>query len=134
LIAAMTGLDTNVLVRYIVRDDAAQTKRADGLMRGLTPEKPAFISMVALAELIWVLNSYYRMPKAELIHCIERLLNAQNLVTEGAAAVRMAAERFARAKCDFADCLIERSGFIAGCRRTVTFDANAAGSAGMTLL
>jgi predicted nucleic-acid-binding protein len=130
----MTGLDTNVLLRYIVRDDPAQTERADILLQEFTPETPGFISLVALAELFWVLRSFYRMPKAELIVCLERLLNSQNLVLEAGAAVRLAIVKFAGARCDFADCLIERSGFSCGCTRTVTFDANAAKSTGMVLL
>lgn len=130
----MTGLDTNVLVRYIVRDEPAQVKRADTLLRGFTQEMPGFISLVALAELSWVLRSYYRMPKAQLIACLERLLNSQNLVLEGSAAVRMAIVKFAGGKCDFADCVIERSGFLGGCSRTFTFDTNAAKSTGMILL
>lgn len=130
----MTGLDTNVVVRYIVRDDRAQAGRADAAIKACTPDDPGFIPLVALAELAWVLRSVYRMPKTELITCIERLLNAQNLVMEGAPAIRMALDRFVRAKCDFTDCLIERSSFLAGCQSTVTFDGQAARAAGMCLL
>jgi len=130
----MTGLDTNVLVRYIVRDDAAQTERADTLLQEFSPEAPGFISLVALAELFWVLRTYYRMPKAELILCLERLLNSMNLILEGDAAVRLAITKFASARCDFADCLIERLGFQSGCTHTFTFDTNAAKSTGMVLL
>lgn len=89
--------------------------------------------MVSLVETVWMLRAYYRMPKAELLLCLERLFNAQNLVIEGASAVGMALDRFRVAKCDFADCLIERAGHLAGCKHTVTFDANAAKS-GMKLL
>jgi predicted nucleic-acid-binding protein len=130
----MTGLDTNVLVRYIVRDHRVQAQRADAQIEACTQTDPGFVSMVALAETAWVLRSYYRMPKTDLAICIERLLNAQNLVVEGEDAVRPALERFAQTNCDFADALIERSGHRAGCKHTVTFDANAAKTAGMKLL
>ncbi|MGO9437064.1 MAG: PIN domain-containing protein [Terracidiphilus sp.] len=130
----MIGLDTNVLVRYIVRDDRAQAQRADAAIRACTAKEPGFVAMVSLAEMAWVLRSYYRMPKAQLLICIERLFDAQNLVMEGAPAVRMALDRFARANCDFTDCLIERSGHQAGCRHTVTCDVNASKTAGMKLL
>lgn len=130
----MTGLDTNVLVRYIVRDDRAQAQRADAVIRTCTTEDPGFISIVSLAEMVWVLRSYYGMPKDQLLVCLERLFNANNLVMEGAAAIRMALDRFARANCDFHDCLIERCGHAAGCSRTVTFDIRAARSAGMQKL
>jgi predicted nucleic-acid-binding protein len=130
----MTGLDTNVLIRYIVRDDQAQTERVDSLLQEFTPETPGFISLVALAEFSWVLRSYYHMPKAQLIVCIERLLNSRNLILESNAAVRQALVKFASARCDFADCLIERSGFLLGCTRTFTFDTIAAKSTEMILL
>jgi predicted nucleic-acid-binding protein len=130
----MTGLDTNVLVRYIVRDDLAQMERADTLLQEFSPKTPGFISLVALAELSWVLRSYYHMPKAVFIVCLERLLNSRNLILESDAAVRQALVKYASAKCDFADCLIERSGFLGGCTRTFTFDTNAAKSTGMVLL
>lgn len=130
----MTGFDTNVLVRYIVRDDLTQTERVDSLLQEFSPEMPGFISLVALAELTWVLRSYYRMPKAELAVCLERLSNSRNLILESDAAVRLAISKFVGARCDFADCLIEISGFLSGCTRTVTFDTNAAKSTGMVLL
>jgi predicted nucleic-acid-binding protein len=130
----MTGLDTNVLVRYIVRDDPGQTERVDTLLQKFTPDTSGFISLVALAELSWVLRSYYHMPKAELVVCLKRLSNSRNLILENDAAVRLAISKFVGASCDFADCLIEISGFLSGCSRTVTFDTNAAKSTGMVLL
>jgi len=130
----MTGLDTNVLVRYIVRDDFAQAERADAVLNECTAEEPGFVAIVSLTEMVWVLRSYYRMPKVALITCIERLFNAENLVMESAQAIRQALDRFAQAKCDFTDCLIERCGHLAGCRHTVTFDVNAAKTSGMKLL
>ena len=130
----MTGLDTNVLVRYIVRDDFAQAERADAVLNECTAEEPGFVAIVSLTEMVWVLRSYYRIPKVALITCIERLFNAENLVMESAQAIRQALDRFAQAKCDFTDCLIERCGHLAGCRHTVTFDVNAAKTSGMKLL
>ncbi len=50
----MVGIEANVLVRYIVRDDAAQTAKADGLLQRLTPTDPGYVTIVALSELIWV--------------------------------------------------------------------------------
>jgi predicted nucleic-acid-binding protein len=130
----MTGLDTNVLVRYIIRDDPAQTERADALLQEFTRKTPGFISLVALAEMFWVLRRYYRMPKVELILCLERLLDSPELSVENQATVYEAVQRFAQCKADFTDCLIERSGHRNGCRETVTFDVNAAKHAGMRLL
>ncbi|MGH9604463.1 MAG: PIN domain-containing protein [Terracidiphilus sp.] len=130
----MRGLDTNVLVRFFTLDDLVESKRAELFLQTLTPEAPGFVTIVSVVELVWVLRSRYRLPKAQLILCLERLLNSPELVVESHAALTQALGRFAAAKADFADCLIERLGHAAGCRNTVTFDLSAAKAAGMTLL
>jgi predicted nucleic-acid-binding protein len=130
----MTGIDTNVLVRFIVRDDPSQTRRADNLLDNLTHENPGFVSSVALAEIVWVLQSNYGMPKNELVLCIERLLQSRSLLLENEPAVRQALNIFTYSNADFADCHIERTCSSAGCRRTVSIDKDAAKSAGMTLI
>ena len=130
----MTGIDTNVLLRYIVRDDATQTPKADKLLDGFTKERPGFICTVALAEVAWALRSNYRMPKKNLIECLEALLRSRNLVLENEPVVRLGLDLYRNSKADFADCVIERTCRFAGCKRTVTFDEDAAKSAGMELL
>jgi len=130
----MTGLDTNILVRFFTKDDPTQAGRAKKLLRTLTIESPGFVSLVSLIELIWVLRSQYHWSKAQLMFSLERLLNSSELVLEGHAAVTQALRRFATVKADFADCLIERCCHLAGCRHTVTFDVDASKSAGMSLL
>jgi predicted nucleic-acid-binding protein len=130
----MTGLDTNILVRFFTKDNIEQSSRAVDLMRTLTPESPGFVSLVSLIELVWVLRSQYRLSKSELIQCLEQLLNIHDLVVESQTAVTLALRRFASGKVDFADCLIERSGAAAGCGETVTFDVDASRFAGMRLL
>jgi predicted nucleic-acid-binding protein len=130
----MIGIDTNVLVRFFAQDDAAQSTRVDSLLQTLSPQNPGFVSVVSLIELIWVLRSQYHVSRSELIECLERLLNSPELVIENQPAVTQAIDRFSVAKADFSDCLIERSGHLAGCRQTVTFDVNAAKTSGMKLL
>ena len=53
----MIGLDTNVLVRYIMQDDAKQSLKATKLMESLTVDEPGFVSLVAVVKLGWVLSS-----------------------------------------------------------------------------
>jgi predicted nucleic-acid-binding protein len=130
----MTGLDTNILVRFLTKDDLDQGSRVKELLRTLTPESPGFISLISLIELVWVLRSRYFVNKGQLIQHLEQLLNSSELVLESHAAVTQALDRFAGAKADLADCLIERCGHLAGCRDTVTFDVGASKSAGMRLL
>jgi|SRR5208282_722731 len=130
----MIGIDTNILARFLAQDDAEQGQRADSLLQTLSPQDPGFVSLVSLIELAWVMRSRYRVSRSELIQSLERLLNSPELVIESQQTVAQAIVRFGAAKTDFADCLIERSGHVAGCRHTVTFDENAAKTSGMKLL
>jgi predicted nucleic-acid-binding protein len=130
----MTGLDTNILVRFFAKDDPIQSATAKEFLRTLSAESPGFISLVSLIELVWVLRSRYRLDKANLILCLERLLDSPELILEWQPAVAQCLARFSMGKMDFADCLIERSGHVAGCKHTVTFDVSAAKASGMKLL
>ena len=66
----MTGLDTNVLVRYITQDDAAQSAKAVRAINALTPDAPGFISLTAITELAWVLESGYGMTRRDITHAL----------------------------------------------------------------
>jgi len=129
----MIGLDTNVVVRYLI-DDAAQAAKAVKVMDSLSQEFPGFLSLTAIAELVWVLKISYRFKKAEIEQVLDTLLQSKELVIERAEIVWQALRQFRTSHADFADCLIERSGHAAECQYTVTFDRNAANSAGMKLL
>ena len=128
----MIGLDTNVVVRYLTLDDAAQTAVAARVFDSLSTNSPGFISLVVTVELVWVLESSYGFGKNRIVETIDALLRTEELVLERADSVRQALRRFVETNADFADCLIELSGFEAGCQHTVTFDKRAAG-AGMRL-
>ncbi|HEY3705081.1 MAG TPA: type II toxin-antitoxin system VapC family toxin [Terracidiphilus sp.] len=130
----MTGLDTNVLVRFFAKDDTKQFNRAQAFLAALTPNAPGFVSLVALAEVTWVLQRRYGMKRVEIARVLEHLLNSPEVVIEGQVAVAQALVQFGRAQSDFSDCLIERCGSVAGCKETVTFDKGAAKMAGMKLL
>ncbi|MGA2217437.1 MAG: type II toxin-antitoxin system VapC family toxin [Terracidiphilus sp.] len=130
----MTGIDTNILARFFTQDDPEQSRRADEFLQTLTPESPGFLSLVSLAELMWLLRCRYGTSKAQLIEYVKLLLSSSELVLESQAAVDQAIHLFAAGKADFADCLIERSGHLAGCGHTVTFDEGASRFAGMKLL
>ena len=130
----MKGLDTNILVRFYAQDDPEQCRRCDKFLQTLTPESPGYVSLVSLIELAWVLRSQYRLPKLELIRILEQMLDSPELQVENQTAVILVLRRFSQFKVDFADCLIERCGAVAGCDATVTFDVSASKSAGMKLL
>jgi len=105
----MTGLDTNVVVRYLTHDDPAQTAAAIEVMDSLTPEAPGFLSIVVIAELVWVLESYYRFSKPETIATLDTLLRSKELIVERAETVWQALSSFKTSRSDFTDCMIERA-------------------------
>lgn len=130
----MTGLDTNVLVRYITGDDARQSAKAAKLMESFDDESPGFVSLVTLTELVWVLESTYEYSREQLVVVLETLLAVDHLKVDRVSAVTSAVRTYGQSKADFADCLIERLSAAAGCRVTRTFDKGAAKAVGMVLM
>jgi predicted nucleic-acid-binding protein len=130
----MTGLDTNVLVRYIMQDDEKQSPQATKLIESLTPEARGFVPLVALVEVVWVLAGCFELDREQLVAALEGLLRTKEIGVERADVVWRAVQVFAKGSADFADCLIERCAAAEGCERTMTFDRAAAKSCGMTLV
>lgn len=130
----MIGLDTNVLVRYIMQDDARQSAQATRLVESLTSEAPGYVSLVSVVELDWVLSSGYQLDRAQTVEAFASLLRTKEIVVDRAETVWKALRIFHDSNADFADCLIERSASAAGCERTMTFDRGAAKACGMTLV
>jgi predicted nucleic-acid-binding protein len=130
----MIGLDTNVLVRYLTHDEPKQAAAAMKVMNSLSFESPGFLSLIVIAELVWVLAISYRYQKKEIEEVIENLLRSKELVIERADIVSQASRAFRTGRADFADYLIERCANAAECQFTVTFDQKAAQVTGMQLL
>jgi predicted nucleic-acid-binding protein len=130
----MIGLDTNVLIRYIMQDDVKQSALANRLIDSLTAESPGYVALVSVVEIAWVLGSAYDLDRAQLVQAFEGLLRTKEIVIENAETVWKAVRSFQSSKADFADCLIERAASVAGCEMTMTFDRAAAKGSGMTLL
>jgi predicted nucleic-acid-binding protein len=128
------GLDTNVLVRYIMQDDQKQSPVAAKLIESLSTDVPGFVTLVSVVELVWVLDSCYGLERQQLSDAVEGLLRTQEVIIESAETVWKAVRSFRSSAADFADCLIERLAASAGCDKTVTFDRLAAKNCGMTLL
>ncbi len=130
----MIGLDTNVLVRYIMQDDPKQSPKASALIESLNDDKPGFITLVSIVELYWVLTSSYGLTGQQVKQALEVLLRTKQIIVERADQVLRALRVFDGGKADFADCLIERTALSAGCEQMMTFDIGAAKHAGMTLI
>jgi predicted nucleic-acid-binding protein len=122
----MLGIDTNVLVRFLVRDEEAQFEKARKLLkRELATGKRVFINQLVLLETEWVLRSRYGLSKTQLIETISGLLDALDVQFEDESAVEEALFIWRDSAADFADCLISARNRRLGCRSTATFDAKA---------
>jgi predicted nucleic-acid-binding protein len=130
----MIGLDTNILVRYFVKDDPEQTRRAVQLVYSLSPVSPGWVGLAAILELVWVITRIYKVKKDRVIQILGILLASKDIVVDQADTVRAALHLYRLGNTDFADCLIAASARAAGCSRTVTFDRIAARDAGMELV
>jgi predicted nucleic-acid-binding protein len=118
----MRAVDTNVLVRLITRDDALQTASAERFI-----EKGAWVSVLALAEAMWVLATVYDMSSKDLARAIEMLLSHRDLVLQEAETVAAALELFrAKPGLGFSDCLMLQLARRAGHLPLGTFDRNLA--------
>ncbi len=129
----MIGLDTNVVVRYLVQDEPDQSATASTLIEALTEQDPGFLSLVTVVELYWVLRRAYKISTTRCAELVEGLLDARELRVGQDSIVR-AALTASRGGLDFADAVIAELGRVAGCEHTVTFDQRAAQSKEMGLL
>ncbi len=131
----MIGIDTNVLLRLLIRDDAKQFSAADGLVN--SPERaddPVFVSPVVVVELEWVMRRTYGLTKTQIVDAIEQLSRRTYFVMDNSEAVRAALTAWRTGKEDFADYLIAALARQRGARTTMTFDKDAAKTASFTLL
>ncbi len=129
----MLGLDTNVLVRFLVRDDEAQFDKARKLIkREVAAGRRVFVSQPVLLEAEWVLRSRYGLAKQQIVEVVSGLLDATDVRLEDEAAIEEALFTWKDATADFADCLIGARNRRLGCRATATFDAKAAKLPGFT--
>ena len=130
----MIGLDTNVLVRYIMQDDPKQSRKATSLIESLDDDHPGFITIVSILELYWVLTSCYDLTTDQVKQVLDVLLRTRQIIVDRADQVLRALRVLEAGRADFADCLIERTAASVGCEHTFTFNVNAAKYAGMTLI
>jgi predicted nucleic-acid-binding protein len=122
----MIGLDTNVLLRYIVQDDQRQADRAAELIEKCSKDDPGYVNHTVLCELVWVLKRGYRYTREVISRVIRQLLQSQELSIAESYMVWQALAKYISGNGDFADYLIGVSNKHAGCRTTMTFDVQAA--------
>ena|SRR5688500_17793900 len=122
----MIGLDTNVLVRFLVRDEEDQFDRAQKIIRREAQAgTPVVVSHLVLLETEWVLRSRYKLGKAEILGAFSDLLSAVDMSFEEERSVEEALFVWKNSSAQFADCLIGARYGTLGCSATATFDADA---------
>jgi len=123
----MIGLDTNVLLRYLVQDNPLQSRRATEIIeRRLTELDPGFVSLVSFLEVVWVLKSLYMRSRQEIANDIEMILAAGTLEIQNEQEVYHAVVALRNGTGTFEDALIGALGIWRGCSATLTFDEKAA--------
>lgn len=129
----MIGLDTNVLVRYLMEDDEDQARRAEALIDGAADRgEPMFVSHVVLCEMTWVLATVFRLPKAALVEALTDVVRTTQFVIEAPDLASRALHRFEQGGADFADSVIAERAAEAGCDRVATFDGKLLKEEGFT--
>lgn len=131
----MIGLDTNVLVRYLVRDDEAQFRAVQALIDNV--EKAGdlvLVGILTLMETEWVLRSRYQLSKDRIISVLDAMLETTKLRFEDERVVESALHHWKTSGAEFADCLIVAKYMHSGCAHVATFDRKAAALPGASLL
>ena len=130
----MIAIETNIIVRHLVDDDAAQFEAANRFFASLTPQNPGFICREVIAELVWVLERFYKLPRSTIGAAILELTSSTDLIVENDEAVTRATYRYMQGGVDFADLMILSASQASDCGELYTFDRKLAQIDGATLL
>lgn len=122
----MIAVDTNILVRYVIKDDAEQFAYAEAFLGERDVDDPAFVSLLVLAELVWVLRRVYRLPAERVQDALMLMVETAGILFEDEYFVSQIVRSGVALKDEVADHLIAHSAQRAGCVSTVTFDKRAA--------
>lgn len=131
----MIAADTNVLVRLLVEDDAAQVAKARALFDAAEAAGDSiWIADTVLVELAWVLQRTFGRSRAELATALKALARHSTVVLESPAEVEAALPLFERGPCDFADALLAAKALAAGCTSLRSFEKGMKALPGAKLL
>jgi predicted nucleic-acid-binding protein len=131
----LIGLDTNVLVRILVRDDPGQTALAERLIgEAAETGEPCFISDLVLCEIEWVLDSVYKVKRPDILGALQELYAREIFVFEDRQILRGAIDAYQHGKAELSDYLIGAKGQAKGARTTYTFDRPLSQQEGFSLL
>lgn len=129
------GIDTNVLLRIAIPDDARQVDAVGRLLNRLNADDILFINVSVILEANWVLNRKYRYPRDRILDFIQAILERREFEVANYEAVGNAIHICRMSNVDFADALLSEMNRIDDCSKTFTFDKKAAARVpGMELL
>jgi predicted nucleic-acid-binding protein len=119
----MIAVDTNVLVRLLVKDDDAQTRKVVALFSRLhAAAEAAYVSEVVICEIVWVLQSCYEFERKQIAAALKRLLQARQLSFDSPDRLTRALTAFEDGRGDLADYVIREQALAAECDAIMTFD------------
>lgn len=122
----MKGIDTNILVRFLVGDDEPQTKKVYKIFKEAeSNQKELFVPLLVILEFIWVLESVYEIPRCEILDSIRELLLMPILKFENQSSLQQFTHAAQGNNYDLSDLLIAFSAKVQGCEKVITFDENA---------
>ena len=131
----MPGVDTNLLVRWLVDDDVVQTRQVESLLQTTARrQQNLFVPLTVVLELEWVLRSRYAFGKPDILLALNTLLEVRELEIQSESAVEHALHAYRMGNADFADCLHAGACWSAGKAPLLTLDAKAARLADAELL
>lgn len=123
----MIGLDSNIVIRFLVQDDPKQSKKVNQWFdKWIQAEEVLWICQATLCEIFWVLERSYRLDKQELIKVLKLLLQTKIEVENSEVVWEALYDYEKNANMGFADCLIGRQNSYFKCDATYTFDKKAA--------
>ncbi len=130
----MIALDTNIIIRYLVRDDVKQSEAARALLESLTAERPGYVCREVAVEVVWVLKRAYGYSRAQVAAILKELLITEVLVFEAADDAARAAFLYGEGEAEFSDLMIMAAARRAGIRSLHTLDRKLSRLEGAVLL
>ena len=119
----MLALDTNVLLRYVLDDDARQSALATAVIhRASAGDESLFLSDIVVCEAVWVLSKGYKFTREEIVVLLRDLFRARHIEFRATDELSRALDAYESGKGDFTDYLIREHARAAACENVVTFD------------
>jgi predicted nucleic-acid-binding protein len=126
----MIGIDTNVVVRLLTRDDATQVHRAlNAIAKQCSEDDPGWINCIVVVEVVWVLSTAYRYDRKQIVAAMEKLFQVRELTIQYPDEAWEALHLYRDHPADFSDYYLAAINRKSGCRTTLTFDRKAAQAA-----